>query len=365
MKVINKTARQLLVFILIGFSVLLGITTFASAAEYEYTELLPPGWFAATDITYGHGGLHHIINDNGVVVGSGYKNGPTDQSKGFIYSEGEYSELLPPGWEGAIANGINNRGDVVGTGSNAKGERRGFIYKEGIYTELLPLGWVDAEVGGINDKGVVIGRGIKNYTDDDLPKGFIYKNGVYKTLRSPLFPPTVHLDSINDINDFGAIVGSCSYGVPAWGWAGATYGFVYRTGIYQWFLPKGYEYAEVAAINNRGAVVGWVEEGPNITGFIYRGGIYRWLIMPGRTATWPLDINNRGEVVGYSGDLNGHSKGFVYSKGAYTELLPPGWIYAEAIAINNKGVVVGAGADGNNIQKMFIAEPKLSLSRSR
>ena len=87
--------------------------------------------------------------------------------------------------------------------------------------------------------------------------------------------------------------------------------------------------------------------------------------MPGRTATWPLDINNRGEVVGYSGDLNGHSKGFVYSKGAYTELLPPGWIYAEAIAINNKGVVVGAGADGNNIQKMFIAEPKLSLPRSR
>jgi probable HAF family extracellular repeat protein len=355
MKVINKTARQLLVFILIGFSVLLGITAFASAAEYEYTELLPPGWFAATDITYGHGGLHHIINDNGVVVGSGYKNGPTDQSKGFIYSEGEYSELLPPGWEGAIANGINNRGDVVGTGSNAKGERRGFIYKEGIYTELLPLGWVDAEVGGINDKGVVIGRGIKNYTDDDLPKGFVYRNGVYMTMRSPVLPPTVHLDSINDINDYGTIVGTCSYGVPAWGVPGKTYGLVYRTGIYKWLLPKGSEYAEAAAINNRGEVVGWVGY---CKGYIYRWGVYTWLMVPGWSCTMPRDINNRGEVVGYSGDLNGHSKGFVYSRGTYSELLPPGWISAEAIAINNKGVVLGAGTDGNQINKMFIAEPK-------
>ena len=358
MKVINKTARQLLVFILIGFSVLLGITTFASAAEYEYTELLPPGWFAATDITYGHGGLHHIINDNGVVVGSGYKNGPAEQPRGFIYSEGEYSELLPPGWEGAIANGINNRGDVVGTGSNAKGERRGFIYKEGIYTELQPLGWVAAEVSGINEKGVVLGRGIKNYTDDDLPKGFVYRNGVYMTMRSPVFPPTVRLEAINDINDFGAIVGACSYGVPAWGYPGKTYGYVYRAGIYTWLLPKSSDYAEATAINNRGVVVGCVEDGAHVTGFIYRGGIYRWLNMPGKTVTWPRDINNRGEVVGYSGDLNGHSKGFVYSRGTYSELLPPGWISAEAIAINNNGVVVGAGTDGNQINKMFIAEPK-------
>jgi probable HAF family extracellular repeat protein len=355
MEAIDKMSKKILVLSVICISLLLAVVAPAHAVEYEYTELLPPGWFAATDITYGSLiAMHQIINDSGVVVGSGYQNGPTEQSKGFIYSEGEYSELLPPGWEGAIANGINNRGEVVGTGSNAKGERRGFIYKEGIYTELLPPGWVDAEVSVINEKGVVLGRGIKNYTDDNLLKGFVYKNGVYMTLRSPLLPPTVVLDSINDINDFGAIVGTCSYGVPAWGYPGKTYGYVYRAGIYTWLLPKSSDYAEATAINNRGVVVGCVEDGAHVTGFIYRGGIYRWLNLPGKTVTCPRDINNRGEVVGYSGD----SKGFVYSKGAYTELLPFGWISAEAIAINNKGVVVGAGTDGNQIDKMFIAAPK-------
>jgi len=58
------------------------------------------------------------INDNGDIVGHGWSlndNG-TATVRGFMYSAGQYTELLPPGWEQAYATGINNSGVIVGYG---------------------------------------------------------------------------------------------------------------------------------------------------------------------------------------------------------------------------------------------------------
>ncbi len=49
------------------------------------------------------------------------------QQRGFLYSNGTYTTLLPGGWADAYVSGINNNGQVVGEGSDASGQQRGFI----------------------------------------------------------------------------------------------------------------------------------------------------------------------------------------------------------------------------------------------
>jgi len=85
----------------------------------------------------------------------------TGTEKGFIYRDGIYTELLPPGWNNMVSNyiGINNSGVVVGSGVDSTGTLKGFIYSDGVYTELLPPGWSRVVAEKINENGVVLGNG--------------------------------------------------------------------------------------------------------------------------------------------------------------------------------------------------------------
>jgi hypothetical protein len=58
-------------------------------------------------------------------VGSG--DDGTGTYKGFIYSGGVYTELLPPGWNYAVAFSINDNGKVAGFGKDGTGKDKGFI----------------------------------------------------------------------------------------------------------------------------------------------------------------------------------------------------------------------------------------------
>jgi hypothetical protein len=91
-------------------------------------EKLPPGWIDAKS---------SYINAKGAVIGYGYE-GYT--RKGFLYSEGTYSELLPPGWADAMPNAIKDNGDVIGYGDEGY-IRKGLLYRGGTYSEVLPAGW--------------------------------------------------------------------------------------------------------------------------------------------------------------------------------------------------------------------------------
>jgi uncharacterized membrane protein len=119
-------------------------TPSSTSANYVYADLDP-------------GVSWHIwangINDKGVVVGSVI-------FWGFVYSEGTYTELLPPGWVEVYPTGINGKGIVVGYGyDGTEGIVKGFVYSEGTYTELVPPGWVEVYPTGINGKGIVVGYG--------------------------------------------------------------------------------------------------------------------------------------------------------------------------------------------------------------
>lgn len=161
-----------------------------------YTELLPPGWHEAHALS---------INNSSTVVGYGYDN---TANKGFIYNGGVYTELLPPGlWSPFVAYGINNSGDVSGFAVKYIIEDGiiqaivdiGFIYSGGQYTELLPPGLIGAEAYAINDSGAVVGYG----WDGSTTTGFIYSDGGYTNL----LPPGCAGSDAYGINDSGAVVG--------------------------------------------------------------------------------------------------------------------------------------------------------------
>jgi probable HAF family extracellular repeat protein len=92
--------------------------------------------------------------------------------------------LLPRGWIYAIARDINNNRDVVGWGNDGTvGVRvgiKGFIYSGGKYTFILPEGWPNAEATGINDRGEVIGHAPSHVFPGN---GFIYSNGKFRFIR--------------------------------------------------------------------------------------------------------------------------------------------------------------------------------------
>ena len=336
MKTMWEKTCQLLAFILIVFSVVLGITTLASAVEYEYTELLPPGAI---------GSSASVINNSGAVVVVGdYDNG---LNKLFIYSEGVYTELPPLGWglsEVSAINDINDSGAVVGEVYDGT-TTAGFLYSEGVYTKMLPQGWGLSEAHGINNSGVVVGYGNDVYGTKNW---FLYSAGQY----TELLPLGWTFSYPSDINNSGVVVGYGNDSTTA-----DFRGFIYSAGVYTELLPSGAVKSSANAINNSGAVVGEGNaEGASSKGFLYSAGVYTEIMPPGTVLSYAKDINDSGAVVGAGAEEGASSKGFLYSAGVYTEIMPPGWVSTVAYGINNSGVVVGTGHDGTS-DKGFIAIP--------
>jgi hypothetical protein len=187
-----------------------------------------------------------------------------------------YTELLPPGWDWGYATGINNKGDVIGNGSDGTNNKP-FLYSKGVYTELLPPGWDFASAYHLNDKGDVIVYTNTTSTEGIFIYGFLYSRGVYTELLAPGRPST---------------------------------------------RPEG--------INNKGDVIllGVDGHGANYEVFLYSRGNYTKLLPLGwARARYPTGINNKGDVIGYGYKTEqdrdpAKYTGFLYSRGGYTELLP-------------------------------------------
>jgi hypothetical protein len=109
--IIKKSSLIVVVCVLVS----IGFVSVGRGVEYTYTELLPPrGWSWVSA---------YAINNSGAVVGYGFDGA---NNKGFLYSKGVYTEMLPPGWDTATAVDINDNGTIIGFGN--KGDKRmGFI----------------------------------------------------------------------------------------------------------------------------------------------------------------------------------------------------------------------------------------------
>ena len=80
------------------------------------------------------------------------------RASGALVPSYSFTTINVPGATNTQANGINNRGEIVGSFTDATGTH-GFIYSAGTFTTInVPGATGGTEAYGINDNGHVVGR---------------------------------------------------------------------------------------------------------------------------------------------------------------------------------------------------------------
>jgi probable HAF family extracellular repeat protein len=166
-------------------------------AWYSYTTLNDP-------LASG-GAVFNGINASGQIVGQ-YLNGG-GVARGFLYSDGTYTILNDPlAAIGAatIATGINDSDQMVGYYRDSNGTSHAFLYSNGSYTTLTSLLAEDIVPYGINDSGQVVGS---YFVPGSGESGFLYSNGTYTNVDDPS-AKSGNIIVATGINDSGQIVGN-------------------------------------------------------------------------------------------------------------------------------------------------------------
>jgi probable HAF family extracellular repeat protein len=179
-----------------------------------------------------------------------------------------------------------------------------------ITTLYGPQGAYGAVAEGINNLGEVVGwykdpGGVSNPLH-----GFTYSSGSYTPVNTD--DPNGWNTILLDINDAGEVVGNYNDGGAAF------------AGNNQLSAPNSVETAPFG-INNTGEVVGfYYDSSLKRHGFLYNGG-FTTLDDPNADETFPERINNNGQIVG-AYTSGGQAFGFLYSGGTFTTLgfLPVG-----------------------------------------
>jgi probable HAF family extracellular repeat protein len=241
----------------------------------------------------------NAINDSGGVAGRAVGEGAGSHGVAFMDSPGGSIQTFNPfnGYNSG-ASGINNAGQVVGTGDDLKNNHP-FLMSNGTVTDLGSLGGTWGHAYAINNKGEV--AGVSEITGDVSQHAFLYTNGA--------------------MTDLGTLGGG-----NGWSWA---------TGI-----------------NDNSQVVGYasylVPGAAHQHAFLYSNGVMNDLGTLGGADSQAAGINNLGQVVGHSQGSFYGNHGFLFSDGAMLDLnalIDPalGWNIVDAVDINNNGQIAAYG----------------------
>jgi probable HAF family extracellular repeat protein len=141
------------------------------------------------------------INGSAEIVGwNFFYSNPNFDPQAFLYSNGRMTSINSPSVfpSGTEALGINDSGEVVGTGYISDSNFHAFLYSGGKITDLGPRGAVQASAIAINNSGQIIGG---YYLTSGAVGEFLITNGKMTTLPVPTGSYAVSAFAINDIGD--------------------------------------------------------------------------------------------------------------------------------------------------------------------
>jgi probable HAF family extracellular repeat protein len=278
------------------------------------------------------------LNASGQVVGESNvtTSGPT---RGFLYSDGQMSDLGTLGGFNSDAFAINDSAQVVGYADDAvTGYPHAFLYSDGQMQDLGNLGGISSVGLAINADGKVVG-------DSCLPDSSDYHAVLYCDGQiTDLGTLGGNISKAQGINNAGQVVGYSDViqGIRS------THAFIWQDGIMTDLGTSGYPFSFASAINDAGQVVGYA--GSDL-GSDYYYHAFLWqdgtMIDLGTLGTTYLcfaqGINDAGQIVGSSSD-----RAFVWDNGTMTDLnsqipVHSGWTLLNASGINDGGQIAGWG----------------------
>ena len=197
--------------------------------------------------------------------------------------------------------GINTAGTAVGWCTlTSSGEPVGLLYSKGKLTEFSVPKSLDTEADGINDKGEIVGTFVDSA---GAQHGFLLNNKKYTQIDAPKDSTTVAWD----INNAGQIT---VYALNS----GGTYDAFVLTGKkYQKISAPGSSSPGtiVHALNNKGDVDGTFYDSTGAThGFLLHGGKYYTLTDPAGADTRADGLNDTLDIVGRWGSGTYGGTGF-------------------------------------------------------
>jgi len=251
------------------------------------------------------------LNGLGEIVGYNiFYSSTSPDFQAFLYNNGRKANinsasLFPSGTQ---ALGINNSGQVVGTGYLSSGNFHAFLYSGGKMTDLGPAGAYQASAIAINNSGQIIGG---YFLNSGAAGEFLYSNGKFTTLPEPAGSSV----SAFAINDNGEIVGAL---YPNSG--GAVHAAKFLNGVWTNLgAISGAASSTAKAINNSGQIVGTAifpqtqyhppKPGKHVPFISTAGGLVdlNTLIPSGTgfTLSDAVGINDSGQIV--CNTTNGHA----------------------------------------------------------
>lgn len=252
----------------------------------------------------------------------GYANGQYQSQYAYMWEDDVWTYLgtLPgEGLDYSVATDINDNSRICGysftLGPDGRG--RGWVWEDGEMTDLGTLGGDRSSANAINESGQIAGYSQIYDPENYRTRAFMWENGSMTDLG--VLPGEVN-SAANDVNDMGQIVGSSSHQMETYPFLTIHRPCLWDGGeIIDLGLPGGYVRGTATGINNDGTIVGWMAT--SLSGGTYRAFVWRdgeWanlnsLIPPG--SEWELqsasDINDNGQIVGDGLAPSGSIQGFL------------------------------------------------------
>lgn len=194
--------------------VVAGSSYFGTAGSHAFTWTAGGGLVDYGSFTPGHSMYYagfNGINNNGFLVGTGYRLFSPYHAVWANAGQGSITDLAAPGqFSHSMANAVNDAGVVVGYSNNGSGsEHAGIFTGPGQFTSIDTLGLGASRAFDVNESNWIVGDAFGEVNGEWVQTAFLYRDGVMIDLSSVL-PASSGWSAVtiaNGINEQGQIVG--------------------------------------------------------------------------------------------------------------------------------------------------------------